>query len=364
MAMQERWSDLKEVVVKPVRPSVIAYDNHVECEAPEDLTALQHDEDGLHMEGLAIRERILGRENPDVPHPIFFRGAVFADMGRFDKCLALWKHALEIRQGLAGATVSKDLLRFAQVFSQILHVGNDLELAELTGIMRATVAAMKANLETLEPTQGPLGERQNPKDDPETVRLELQSNMTTFLYLLVIYGRVRPSVPQADDFGAMQLIYEAVRADPRASDGAALLHMAVDSETPVDEFHTCDVVRFPCAATARLLLEAGADAGAMDGGRDTPLHRIVAYQRVVTDFASIHGIITALVEAGAHTDVVNAVCRTPMQCATTGVAEIILKSQARMSLKCLAAQSVKRHKVTYQGQVPPSLENFIELHGP
>ena len=40
-----------------------------------------------------------------------------------------------------------------------------------------------------------------------------------------------------------------------------------------------------------------------------------------------------------------------MQCATTGVAEIILKSQAKMSLKCLAAQSVRRYDITYQGQV-------------
>ena len=46
------------------------------------------------------------------------------------------------------------------------------------------------------------------------------------------------------------------------------------------------------------------------------------------------------------------------------VAEIILKSQAKMTLKCLSAQAVKRHHVSYQGQVPQSLENFIELHGP
>jgi Fem-1 homolog b len=50
------------------------------------------------MEGLAIRERILGRKCPELPHPIVFRGAVFADDARFDRCLALWGHALEIRQ--------------------------------------------------------------------------------------------------------------------------------------------------------------------------------------------------------------------------------------------------------------------------
>lgn len=48
-----------------------------------------------------------------------------------------------------------------------------------------------------------------------------------------------------------------------------------------------------------------------------------------------------------------------MQCATTGVAEIILKSQAKMSLKCLAAQSVRRHGVTYQGQVRGAFNNLV-----
>lgn len=50
------------------------------------------------MEGLAIRERILGRSCPELPHPIVFRGAVFADDARFDRCLSLWWHALELRQ--------------------------------------------------------------------------------------------------------------------------------------------------------------------------------------------------------------------------------------------------------------------------
>ena len=34
-----------------------------------------------------------------------------------------------------------------------------------------------------------------------------------------------------------------------------------------------------------------------------------------------------------------------------GVAEIILKSQSKMSLKCLAAQSIRRFNLDYQGQV-------------
>lgn len=56
---------------------------------------------------------------------------------------------------------------------------------------------------------------------------------------------------------------------PRSRRGRTLLHLAVDSETPVDEFHTNSVVTFPCAATTKLLIEAGADVGAMDEDRNT-----------------------------------------------------------------------------------------------
>ena len=47
-----------------------------------------------------------------------------------------------------------------------------------------------------------------------------------------------------------------------------------------------------------------------------------------------------------------------------GVAEIILRTQTKLSLKCMAAKAVKAYNLTYQGQVPQSLESFIELHGP
>ena len=31
------------------------------------------DSNAVHMEGLAIRKRILGSENPEVPHPVIYR---------------------------------------------------------------------------------------------------------------------------------------------------------------------------------------------------------------------------------------------------------------------------------------------------
>lgn len=103
-----------EIILKPVTAPIPAYDNWVESRTLEELEAIQFNPSGIQMESLAIRERILGSSNPEVPHPVIFRGAVFADNARFDRCIDLWMHALRLRQ-LNKVSVMKDLLRFAQV---------------------------------------------------------------------------------------------------------------------------------------------------------------------------------------------------------------------------------------------------------
>ncbi len=50
------------------------------------------------MKNLCVPALPPGSSNPEVPYPIIFRGAVFADSGRFDSCTTLWLHALRLRQ--------------------------------------------------------------------------------------------------------------------------------------------------------------------------------------------------------------------------------------------------------------------------
>lgn len=62
---------------KPIRKKTIkpipAYENWIECENLAQFEALQGNSNGLHMEALTIRERILGTQNPEVPHPVIYR---------------------------------------------------------------------------------------------------------------------------------------------------------------------------------------------------------------------------------------------------------------------------------------------------
>merc|ERR1719153_1502384 len=355
--MRLRWdTSVGGVVEKETgREPVVAYDNWQETRTLEELERIKQDTNAVHMEGLTIRERILGRENPEVPHPVIYRGAVFADSARFDRCAQLWLHALNLRQD-SRLPVTKDLLRFAQVFSQMIKVGLEVEVGGVESVLSATVVEIERN-------QGRIA-NPGPKDDPETLQEEMENNCLTALYLIMILTKVTKKDPEKVEFSAMKEIYKLVQLNPITSTGSTLLHLTVNQNTPVDDFHTNEVCKFPCSSTTKLLIAAGADPQAVDRAKNTPLHVIVLYKKIVSDFLTLHAIILALLEAGAHIDSVNAASQTPLSSAATGVAEIILKSQSEMSLKCLAAQSIRRYNLQYQGQVPKSLETFIHIHGP
>lgn len=145
--MYRRYSDPENIIHKKLGETIKAYDNWEECETLEKLESIRYNQNAIHMESLSIRERILGfyyiynfgnriinncrkyfdsfflfvilgQHNPLVPHHIIFRGAVFADNARFDKCIDLWLHALYLKQ-LNNMSVVKDFLRFAQVFKYL-----------------------------------------------------------------------------------------------------------------------------------------------------------------------------------------------------------------------------------------------------
>ncbi|KAL0278710.1 UNVERIFIED_CONTAM: hypothetical protein PYX00_000453 [Menopon gallinae] len=355
-AMKLRYRDPDNVIRKPMSTPVPAYENCIECQTLQDLEAIRLNQNALHMESLAIRERILGRHNPEVPQPVIFRGAVFADIARFDRCIELWLHALNLRQ-LNHASVVNDLLRFAQIFSQMLYIGVELPFEHVKAVLIASVTEIERNQEKLE--------NPGPKDDVEQIAEELENNINTVLYILVIMTKlIKNNVNIADKFEVHQLVYKLNKLNITTRDGQSLLHLSVNFQTPVDNFHTNHICKFPCAEVARLLIQCGADVNSMDLERNTPLHIIVRYQKPVSDFLTLHSIILDLIEAGAHMDIVNSLGKTPFETATTGVAEIILRTQTKPRLQCMAARIIKKYDLTYQGQVPKCLESFIELHGP
>ncbi|XP_061578254.1 protein fem-1 homolog B [Cololabis saira] len=350
MAMTERYRDPDSVVRKELLPPIEAYGGRSECLTLQQLEAIRVDRDALHMEGLMIRERILGSDNIDVSHPIIYRGAVYADNMEFEQCIKLWLHALRLRQK-GNRNTHKDLLRFAQVFSQMVHLKELVPAAAVEQVLGCSVLEIERSMARVEAAAE--------LELPQALD-NFESNIFTFLYLGCI--STKTTCIEEERARINKHIYDLIQQDPRSRDGASLLHLAISSSTPVDDFHTNDVCSFPNAQVTKLLLDCGAPVNAVDHEGNTPLHVIVQYNRPISDFLTLHAIIISLVEAGAHTDMTNKQKKTPLDKSTTGVSEILLKTQMKMSLKCLAARAVRQHQITYRNQIPKTLEEFVEFH--
>ncbi|KAG8145246.1 putative Protein fem-1-like protein [Naja naja] len=350
LAMLERYRDSENLIEKDILPQIEAYGNRTECRTPQELECIRQDRDALHMEGLIVRERILGSDNIDVSHPIIYRGAVYADNMQFEQCIKLWLHALHLRQR-GSRNTHKDLLRFAQVFSQMIHLNEPVKAKDIESVLRCSV---------LEIEQGMARVKSSPEAELHTAMDNYECNIFTFLYLVCISTKTQCRDEEQSRINKQ--IYNLIHLDPRTRDGSSLLHHAVNSGTPVDDFHTNDVCSFPNALVTKLLLDCGADVNAVDHEGNTPLHVIVQYNRPISDFLTLHSIIISLVEAGAHTDMTNKQKKTPLDKSTTGVSEILLKTQMKLSLKCLAARAVRVHHISYHNQIPKALEEFVEFH--
>lgn len=100
-----------------------AYDFGQEVNDLGALDELVMDPDEMRMQALLIRERILGPVHPDTSYYIRFRGAVYADSGRFDRCIELWTYALSMQQNILeplNPMTQSSLLSFAELFSFML----------------------------------------------------------------------------------------------------------------------------------------------------------------------------------------------------------------------------------------------------
>ncbi|KAK2112041.1 Protein fem-1 B [Saguinus oedipus] len=109
-----------------------------------------------------------------------------------------------------------------------------------------------------------------------------ECNLYTFLYLVCISTKTQCS--EEDQCKINKQIYNLIHLDPRTCEGFTLLHLAVNSNTPVDDFHTNDVCSFPNALVTKLLLDCGAEVNAVDNEGNSALHIIVQYNRPISDF--------------------------------------------------------------------------------
>ncbi|XP_062814947.1 protein fem-1 homolog A [Anolis carolinensis] len=325
---------------------VLAYDYAREVSTMKELEALVTDPDEMRMQALLIRERILGPSHPDTSYYIRYRGAVYADSGNFERCINLWKYALEMQQGnlepLSPMTASS-FLSFAELFSYVLQDRSKGTLATQLGFADLMVVLSKGVREV----ERALLHRKDPVADCA----QFTKALAIILHLVFLLEKVECSPEQ--EHQKRQTIYRLLKCNPRGKNGFTPLHMAVDKDTTAVGRYP--VGKFPSLHVVNLLLECGADPDGRDYDNNTPLH--------VAARNNCPLIMSALMEAGAHMDATNAYKQTAYELLDEKLlTKAMMQPFNYVTLQCLAARALDKHKIPYKGFIPEELEAFIELH--
>ncbi|XP_034038912.1 protein fem-1 homolog A [Thalassophryne amazonica] len=330
----------------PPGPAVPAYGCAQEVSTEEDLEALITDPDEMRMQALLVRERILGPSHPDTSYYIRYRGAVYADSGNFERCISLWKYALDMQQSnldpLSPMTASS-FLSFAELFSFILkeqHKGTLSTQITFHDVMPVLEKSVRE-------VERAVAKRDNLPETPQFTKA-----LSIILHLIFLLQKL-PCGPE-EDHQMKQTVYRLLKLNPRGPNGFTPLHMAADMATRCVGRYP--VGSFPSVSVVALLVECGADVESRDCENNTPLH--IAASNDSAD------IMMLLLEAGAHFDATNGEKKTAFELLNGMVVgeHVVLFPVNFVSLQCLAARTIVRHRLPYKGLISEEMEAFIELH--
>lgn len=346
-AMDLRYMDSNNVVHKPEpKQLIMAYDYAREVTNGEELDGLISDPDEMRMQALLIRERILGPQHPDTSYYIRYRGAVYADSGNFERCINLWKYALDMQQSnldpLSPMTASS-LLSFAELFSFMLQdrakglLGTSVSFEDLMGILSKSVLEIERAV------------RQGGPMPPDPA--QLSKALSIILHLICLLEKV-PCTAEQDHF-KKETIYRFLKLQPCGKNGYSPLHLAVDRNTTcVGRYPVC---KFPSLTVASILLECGADVNSRDEDDNSPLH--IAASNGHPD------IMNLLISSGSHFDSTNSFQQTALDLLDEKeLSRNVIQPINHTTLQCLAARAIVKHSLQYRGSIPEKLEAFVLLH--
>ena len=359
-AMKDKCVDSTDTGVsksKNERSAIAAYENAKEVSTMDELYALIADPDDMRMQALLVRERILGPAHPDTSYYIRYRGAVYADLGNFDRCITLWMYALEMQlqtmEPLSAITQSS-FLSFAELFSFMMADGRShsslmIAFPDMMAVFEKAVKELETGMIYLKQLKQECDETDFQKDDGNFNRL-----MIVIMHLISSIVRSMDKMTEDQKSTLKQMTYRLVRLSPVGSKKLSLLHMACSKDTStVGRYPVCT---FPDLSVVELLLEVGASTNLSDTDGNTPLH-IAANNK-----PNKYGLLVKLLESGAHIDAANNDDKTAGDLLSGVDINDIVNSLEYTSLQCLAAREIRKAKIPYKGHIPKKLEVFVSIH--
>ena len=333
--MKKRYEDLSCLLLKTKMEPVEAYQNRTESQTLEELSLLEGDDHGIHMEGLLIRERILGTDNTELRFPITYRGAVLADSTEYELGIALFERAMEIAMN-CDVPKTTELDYLTALFAEMVQNGHNLSTKNIENVFEKLVDGNWKLTEAFK--SGKLQEER--KKEAQIAQQEL---LFDALCLLIIYRKVQVPLKMKNGY-IINLLQRFLRLNPRShSDGNTLLHLAVWHKTPVLEKPVKSAVcKHPCIDTMKLILHAGCDVNAVNNEGNTPLHLAVTFVPGPEQKETLKEMLELLLDLGADTKLVNKKGQTAIDCCETRKARRILYEKERLKHMNIDARKVRK----------------------
>ncbi|XP_047526139.1 protein fem-1 homolog C [Pieris napi] len=333
----------------------------------EELEELATDADLLRTQALLVASRTLGPSHKDCMFRLMYRGAAYADAGRYQRCVDLWTWALHVRI-VRDTLLHADACHTASALTRLLLDAQAGRLERAVGMPRHEDVARVFELVAghLPECRRYLNARPMHKKQAETFDRALRC-VTHLLHLLLVTARddrQRESTAAA----TRRLVEADVRS---AHTGDTLLHLVVSRLNVVRSTYFTEEAGvasvFPSAEVAKLLLACGANPRVRNEARSTALHvAAIPYNQSMQ-------VVETLLAGGAHLDQPNKFGDSAGELLDlSGGAQI--RPLVHMTLACFAARALLEAapppphlpaaQTFYAQLLPRTLLEFLDLHRP
>ena len=395
---------------------IAAYENTLEVQTLAQLEEIISDPDEMRMQALLVRERILGPAHPDTSYYIRYRGAVYADMGHFERCITLWMYALDMQQKMLeplSPMTQSSLLSFAELFSYMMSEGrargggmgggiannNNHNDQQAPPMPPAPPAAPSNNRGGRQGHNGPNGQpvQQGPNapnhsssSPPNHPPVNFCDIMTVFekavsevrvgqetlgknptvdrdvtyfnrtliiiLHLVCLLTKLLPHLSEDEQFKVKKSVYEFLKIGARGRNGCTPLHLACSRDSSaVGRYPIC---QFPSVEVISLLIECGADPNV----KDTSIDRNNALHVTANGKPSKPAVVKALLDGGAHLDAINKNNKTFAQLLKGQEVHEVVNVVQHTTLQCLAAKTIKKYNIPYKQTLSKQVAKFVDIH--
>jgi len=328
---------------------VAAYDNATEATSEAQLDEVFSDLDQMRMQALLVRERILEPAHPDTCYYIRYRGALYADMGEFRRCILLWMYALDIQQKYLeplSERIHSNLIYLVELFYFMRFKDiKSLCFQEVFNVFQIAIRDLQSTTEL----GGGSGKAKKARRGPRNIHRRLY----IILHLLAIFTGMESRVLDSQFIDLQKAVYSLVSLDVKGNENRSLLHLAaIASNAILDIPLPPTPTTFPNFDVISLLLEMGASPMAMDKERNTPLH--LAARKKDRNTCEL------LLKHGAHLDARNNKGQTAIELLSKQAKQ--LHPMTHISLQCLCARTIIGEQIHFDGCLSKQLERFIKIH--